>query len=60
MTTSFSFIVCTILSSNHFWERVPLSANLTDSGTFSRKLLELKIMQTMEAKEVVSDAFFDP
>ena len=31
-----------ILSSNNFRERVPLSANLTDSGAFSRKFLELK------------------
>ena len=58
--TYFSSIICTILSSNNFWERAPLSANLTDSCAFSGKLLELKIIETMGEKEVVTDALFDP
>ena len=60
VTTSFSSRVGTILSSNNFRDREPLSANMTDSGTFSRNLLELKIMQTMVEKEVVTDALFYP
>ena len=47
-------------SSNNFWEKAPLSVKLAESGTLSLKLLELKIMQTMEEKEVVNNTLFYP
>ena len=43
-----------ILSSNNFREKVPLSVKLAESGTLSQKWLELKIVQTMKEKEVVT------